>query len=105
MDRDTTKAPWATDYFKAEGTVVEWWDPTSEEDEASRAWFEGQLDEIFGVCPPWGRRVLDAATGRGRAAVRAAGSGAALVTAVDISSDMLQASRAAAGDAPIAFVA
>jgi ubiquinone/menaquinone biosynthesis C-methylase UbiE len=80
---------WATGYFERPGTVAEWWDPLSGEDPAFRAWYLQQLDDLVALTCPAGKTVLDAGTGRGRAAVAFALAGADEVIAADISDEML----------------
>ena len=92
----------AAAYFAATGTVLSWWDPLGDRDPDQRRWLSAQLDGLLAVCPVEGRRVLDAATGRGRAAIACAGRGAAAVVALDISEDMLAAAKDAAVRAGVA---
>jgi ubiquinone/menaquinone biosynthesis C-methylase UbiE len=89
MPKDQLPASWATEYFRREGTVGKWWDPLSDRDPDFRRWFVAQLEDIVAVTRPGGRRVLDAAVGRGRATVAMAEGGARSVVALDISSEML----------------
>jgi ubiquinone/menaquinone biosynthesis C-methylase UbiE len=94
---------WASDYFARPGTVASWWDPLAADDPDFRAWYRGQLEDVLTIAQPRGKRILDAATGRGRAAVGAALAGAAGVVAADISDEMLghareTATRAGVGD-------
>jgi 2-polyprenyl-3-methyl-5-hydroxy-6-metoxy-1,4-benzoquinol methylase len=93
---------WASDYFADPGTVASWWDPLSIEDPAYRAWFTAQLEDVLTIAQPAGKRILDAATGRGRAAVGAALAGATTVVAADISDEMLDHAREAATSAGVA---
>jgi 2-polyprenyl-3-methyl-5-hydroxy-6-metoxy-1,4-benzoquinol methylase len=92
---------WANDYFAQPGTVASWWDPLSTEDPDYQAWFTAQLEDVLTIAQPTGKRVLDAATGRGRAAVGAALTGAASVVAADISDEMLGHAREAATSAGV----
>ena len=92
---------WASDYFAQPGTVASWWDPLSIEDPDYRAWFTAQLEDVLTIAQPKGKRILDAATGRGRAAVGAVLAGAATVVAADISDEMLDHARAAATSAGV----
>jgi ubiquinone/menaquinone biosynthesis C-methylase UbiE len=92
---------WATDYFERPGTVAEWWDPLSGEDPAFRAWYLQQLDDLVALTCPSGKTVLDAGTGRGRAAVSFALAGADEVIAADISDEMLGHARALAHEAEV----
>ena len=85
---------WATEYFERPGTVAEWWDPLSSDDPAFRDWFVEQLEDVLRLCRPQGKTVLDAGTGRGRAAVACALAGADEVIAVDVSDEMLGHARA-----------
>jgi ubiquinone/menaquinone biosynthesis C-methylase UbiE len=97
---------WATGYFETQGTVATWWDPLAESDPASRQWFAEQQRDLLALARVQDRRVLDAATGRGRAAIACARSGAASVAAVDVSSEMLvhaEANARAAGCENIQF--
>jgi ubiquinone/menaquinone biosynthesis C-methylase UbiE len=84
-----TASLWATEYFERPATVAQWWDPLSDEDPAFRAWYLEQLEDVVGLARPRDRSVLDAGTGRGRAAVACAVAGASEVIAVDISDEML----------------
>jgi ubiquinone/menaquinone biosynthesis C-methylase UbiE len=94
--RERSETSWASDYFRRPRTVAEWWNPLSAEDQAFRSWFLEQLDDVVALCRPTGKRVLDAGTGRGRAAVACALAGAERVTAADISTEMLGHARALA---------
>ncbi len=87
---------WASDYFARPGTVASWWDPIATDDPEFRAWYTGQLEDVLTIAQPRGKRILDAATGRGRAAVGAALAGAADVVAADISNEMLGHAQKAA---------
>jgi 2-polyprenyl-3-methyl-5-hydroxy-6-metoxy-1,4-benzoquinol methylase len=94
---------WASDYFARPGTVACWWDPIAADDPEFQAWYTGQLEDVLTIAQPRGKRILDAATGRGRAAIGAALAGAAVVVAADISDEMLghaqeTATRAGVGD-------
>jgi ubiquinone/menaquinone biosynthesis C-methylase UbiE len=82
-------SPWATNYFERPGTVAEWWDPLSHDDPAFRDWFQQQLQEVVTLARPFGKVVLDAGTGRGRAAIASALAGATEVIAADVSEEML----------------
>jgi 2-polyprenyl-3-methyl-5-hydroxy-6-metoxy-1,4-benzoquinol methylase len=53
----------------------------------------GQMEALLSRAPVEGRRVLDAATGRGRAAIACARHGATEVLALDVSADMLAAAQ------------
>jgi 2-polyprenyl-3-methyl-5-hydroxy-6-metoxy-1,4-benzoquinol methylase len=86
---------WGPAYFRESGTVSRWWDPLAGEDPNYRAWYLDQLEEVITVARPNGKRVLDAATGRGRTAIVCAQRGGTVV-ATDISSEMLKLARAAA---------
>jgi glycosyltransferase involved in cell wall biosynthesis/SAM-dependent methyltransferase len=99
---DVDRGPQAAAYFAATGTVVNWWDPLGDADPDQRRWLAAQLDGLLAVCPVEGRRVLDAATGRGRAAIACAARGAAAVVALDISEDMLAAAKDDAARAGVA---
>jgi ubiquinone/menaquinone biosynthesis C-methylase UbiE len=88
-------------YFASRGTVVSWWDPLGNEDPAFRRYLIGQQDDLLKRCPVPGKRVLDCCTGRARMAIAAAESGAASVTGVDISEDMLAIARSNAFDAGV----
>jgi ubiquinone/menaquinone biosynthesis C-methylase UbiE len=99
--REAPTGSWATEYFRRDGTVSTWWDPLSEDDPAFRDWFLGQLDDVVAACAPQGKKVLDAATGRGRAAVACAAAGARQVVGVDISEDMLDRARALAAESAV----
>ena len=79
----------AASYFSTPGSVVSWWDPLDEGDPELRQWMVDQMDDLLAVCPVQGRRVLDVATGRGRAAIAAARAGASSVVALDVSAEML----------------
>jgi 2-polyprenyl-3-methyl-5-hydroxy-6-metoxy-1,4-benzoquinol methylase len=92
---------WANDYFAQTGTVASWWDPLSTEDPNYQSWFTSQLEDVLTIAQPSGKRVLDAATGRGRAAVGAALAGAASVVAADISDEMLSHAREEATSAGV----
>jgi ubiquinone/menaquinone biosynthesis C-methylase UbiE len=87
---------WATEYFERPGTVAEWWDPLSSDDPAFRDWFVDQLEDVLTLSRPQGKTVLDAGTGRGRAAVACARAGADEVIALDVSDEMLGHARALA---------
>lgn len=100
--REAPTGSWATEYFRRDGTVSTWWDPLSEEDPSFRDWFLGQLDDAVAACAPQGKKVLDAATGRGRAAVGCAAAGARQVVGVDISEDMLDRARELAAEGGVA---
>lgn len=76
-------------YFEAPGTVATWWDPLGEADGSLRSWMSDQMDALLELSDVRDRRVLDAATGRGRAAISAALRGARSVVAIDVSSEML----------------
>jgi ubiquinone/menaquinone biosynthesis C-methylase UbiE len=89
MPKEHLPASWATEYFRREGTVGKWWDPLSDTDPDFRRWFVAQLEDVVAVTRPGGRRVLDAAVGRGRATVAMAEGGARSVVALDISAEML----------------
>jgi ubiquinone/menaquinone biosynthesis C-methylase UbiE len=89
MPEEKLPASWATEYFRREGTVGTWWDPLSDSDPDFRRWFVAQLEDIVAVTRPGGRKVLDAAVGRGRATVAMAEGGARSVVALDISAEML----------------
>ena len=89
-------------YFAARGTAVSWWDPLGNEDEAFKRYLIGQQSELLKRCPVAGKRVLDCCTGRGRMAIAAAEKGAASVTGLDISAEMLAIARSNAFDAGVA---
>jgi ubiquinone/menaquinone biosynthesis C-methylase UbiE len=89
MPKEQLPASWATEYFRREGTVGAWWDPLSDSDPDFRRWFLAQLEDIVVVTRPGGKRVLDAAVGRGRATVAMAEGGARSVVALDISAEMI----------------
>jgi ubiquinone/menaquinone biosynthesis C-methylase UbiE len=89
MSKEQPPSSWATEYFRREGTVGTWWDPLSDSDPDFRRWFVAQLEDIVAVTGPGGRKVLDAAVGRGRATVAMAEGGARAVVALDISAEML----------------
>jgi ubiquinone/menaquinone biosynthesis C-methylase UbiE len=78
-----------SEYFKTEGTIAKWWHPLSTSDLAFRQWFLAQMEDLLSASDPKGKRVLDAATGGGRAAIACAATGAATVVALDISAEML----------------
>jgi ubiquinone/menaquinone biosynthesis C-methylase UbiE len=102
----TRERDWATEYFETDGTVATWWDPLAESDPASRQWFAEQQRDLMVLGRVRDRRVLDAATGRGRAAIACAQSGAASIDAVDVSSEMLvnaESNARAAGVGDIQF--
>ena len=91
-----SQTSWATEYFRRPGTVAEWWDPLATEDPPFRSWSLNQLADVLALSRPAGKRVLDAGTGRGRAAVACALSGASEVIAADVSTEMLDHARALA---------
>ncbi|MHB8469958.1 MAG: class I SAM-dependent methyltransferase [Gaiellaceae bacterium] len=93
---------WSREYFARSGTVEGWWDPLSPDDEATRSWFLVQLASVIELIEPADKSVLDAATGRGRAAIASAMAGAASVVGVDISAEMLTLARSDARDAGVA---
>jgi ubiquinone/menaquinone biosynthesis C-methylase UbiE len=99
---------WAAEYFSRPGTVSQWWDPLSSQDPSFREWFVEQLHDVVTLCRPAQKTVLDAGTGRGRAAVGCALAGASRVIAADISTEMLSHARALAAehgvDSKISFV-
>jgi SAM-dependent methyltransferase len=99
---DDSGTSWAADYFQRSGTVARWWDPFADDDPAFRDWYRGQLEEAIAIAEPAGKRVLDAATGRGRAAIAAALNGADSVVAADVSTEMLGLARAVAARAGVA---
>ena len=90
------------DYFAAHGTVASWWDPLGSDDEAFRRYVIRQQDDLLARCPVAGKRVLDCCTGRGRMAIAAARSGAASVTGLDISEEMIAIARSNAAGAGVA---
>ncbi len=96
-----TEPTW-TKYFEQPGTVVTWWDPLAEDDPDFREWFADQLDDVIALARPQGRRVLDAATGRGRAAIACALAGAERVVGVDVATEMLDRARIVAEDRGVA---
>jgi SAM-dependent methyltransferase len=96
--------PGPTEYFLREGTVAEWWDPLSGEDPSFQRWFSAQLEDIVAHTMPAGKRVLDAAAGRGRAAFRAAAAGARSVVAFDIAQEMLTITASNLREEPAAEV-
>lgn len=83
----------AEDYFAAPGTVVSWWDPLGD-DEAFMRYLLNQQEDLLRNCSVAGKRVLDCCTGRGRMAIAAAQNGAASVTGVDVSEEMLAVAQA-----------
>jgi len=89
-------------YFASRGTVVSWWDPLGNEDQSFKRYLIDQQDDLLKHCPVIGKRVLDCCTGRGRMAIAAAEEGAASVTGIDISEEMLAIARSNALDAGVA---
>jgi ubiquinone/menaquinone biosynthesis C-methylase UbiE len=104
-EKDRVEIPQAViseHYFASRGTVVSWWDPLGNEDPAFKRYLIDQTDDLLKRCPVVGKRVLDCCTGRGRMAIAAAEAGAASVTGVDISEDMLAIARSNAFNAGVA---
>jgi ubiquinone/menaquinone biosynthesis C-methylase UbiE len=89
MTREHLSGSWASEYFQREGTVGTWWDPLSDSDADFRNWFLDQLADVVALTRPDGKKVLDAAVGRGRATLAMAEVGARSVVALDISPEML----------------
>ena len=104
-EKDRVEIPQAViseHYFASRGTVVSWWDPLGNEDPAFKRYLIDQTDDLLKRCPVVGKRVLDCCTGRGRMAIAAAEAGAASVTGVDISEDMLAMARSNAFNVGVA---
>ena len=98
---DVPQAIISEHYFASRGTVVSWWDPLSSVAPAFKRYLIDQQDDLLKHCPVAGKRVLDCCTGRGRMAIVAAAEGAASVTGIDISEEMLAIARSNALDAGV----
>jgi len=89
------------DYFRRQDTVACWWHPESPDDPLHQHTLT-QLQWASAVLPWAGKQVLDVATGRGRFAIAYAREGAD-VTAIDLSRQMLDFTRANAQAQQVAF--